>query len=758
MDNEYNWVKEAAERTVNTAAIEKAFMDQAYGFVSDKAAALFKDPFRLGFEIVHKNDKATRMTANFAFRVGSTILYAPVFFINGEIKGADMLYRGDVKRFVPLEGWAEFLTEQKHNAQGEITPAQLASNQRPASTDLQSLAYPQGMSKGAAADMKPLDEMLEHCLLSSSCPQILPDMIANEGPDSLEKLASLIEDSQLASIYMAENYTEEQLVPEQAWLEAMEEDVVKSASAVEDATRNGVENGLLLYTDITPGMSKEAADGVFKYGYGFDDNRPLPEHTKVYIDDADTIDTSISEPGLANVISDGEATFEALVMRGGWDTEASQFITGSGGTKSCYAEPAIAGPDDDLCWRVFHTSKGEVSDMLRRDIFGKRIAGNDGCCFQNVDDADIPFVKADKVKTGQYYVAVHKPSLSCSAPLVITHKRTTKGCTTLDLSVGYTCGSSYKLFYKADGTPDKDLKHINDDIVFLKIKAKKDKEGQILNTWDTRVGGPADMNAWLLTSSGDVVKAASVTYEQGLFHIRMDGAWTNDLTRREFITKMAAQLGTSTIHAEAVAARAVARRSVDISLGYTHMAKAAYATSIIDSEIDTETTNDVFGVAQDSPSVQVLNTTTPQISVPEQHIGDRQEHFMGSLAESAIDAGLPGDALQTMSPEDLAGAATKLQLPHVFDHGVVGQLTERVYDSVAQVQKYLPKIESGLDHTGRVLFLLRYKPTDFEEAYGQDDMEEMEQELASVFKSTGAMVLRLLRKSKQEKFSPQSNA
>ena len=96
-----DWRKNAAA-TYPDQDVEKAFLDQAYVFIQNKATPLMRDPYRLGFEIVFKNDDNTRMVGIFVFRVDDDLLYAPVFFINGEIKGTDLLYRHATKKFVPL--------------------------------------------------------------------------------------------------------------------------------------------------------------------------------------------------------------------------------------------------------------------------------------------------------------------------------------------------------------------------------------------------------------------------------------------------------------------------------------------------------------------------------------------------------------------------------------------------------------------------------------------------------------------------------
>ena len=104
-----DWKKYAAAQ-YSDVDVEKAFLDQAYIFIQNKATPLMKDPHKLGFEIVFKNDSNTKMVGIFVFRVNRELLYAPVFFLNGSVKGTDLLYRHGVKKFVCLTNdWCQYL-------------------------------------------------------------------------------------------------------------------------------------------------------------------------------------------------------------------------------------------------------------------------------------------------------------------------------------------------------------------------------------------------------------------------------------------------------------------------------------------------------------------------------------------------------------------------------------------------------------------------------------------------------------------------
>ena len=119
---------------------------------------------------------------------------------------------------------------------------------------------------------------------------------------------------------------------------------------------------------------------------------------------------------------------------------------------------------------------------------------------------------------------------------------------------------------------------------------------------------------------------------------------------------------------------------------------------------------------------------------------------MGQKAED----GIGKDKLMVMSPDQIAQFASSNNLPNVFEHGLVGSLV-KVYDSVSMIDKYLPDMESAIDRLGRILFLFYWKPRDFEDAYGTDDMANLENQLLSNFKSFGALVLDLIKKSKKRK-------
>jgi len=237
IDPDFQWKQAASQEGVDYDAVQKSFMDQSYGVVANKAKILFQDPFRLGFEIVHRNEKATKMVGIFAFRVNRDLLYAPTFFVNGEIKAADMLYRADVKRFVPLtEDWCAFLARGVSESAGEPTDK---GRMRQADAYMDRLAYPQRVKYASEK------EFVDSCM-DTPCDKLIPELEKRASKAALGKLLSYLgvgTGGALLGSGMGYN------LGEKSGLEAGGEDAVRNILAgmyrhLNDMQAQGIENPL----------------------------------------------------------------------------------------------------------------------------------------------------------------------------------------------------------------------------------------------------------------------------------------------------------------------------------------------------------------------------------------------------------------------------------------------------------------------------------------------------------------------------------
>jgi len=99
------------------APFEQAFSNLAHAYMRDKAPTLLDH--ELGFQLLDRNEENTQAVGVMAFKVGSSQLFAPVFFLQGELKGHELLYLKNQDMFVPLkENWLNYVINRKPNIIG----------------------------------------------------------------------------------------------------------------------------------------------------------------------------------------------------------------------------------------------------------------------------------------------------------------------------------------------------------------------------------------------------------------------------------------------------------------------------------------------------------------------------------------------------------------------------------------------------------------------------------------------------------------
>lgn len=91
---------------------EQAFSNLAHAYLQDKAPGLLDH--EVGFQLLDRNNENTKAVGVFAFKLGTMWLYAPMFFLNGDLKGHELLYLKNQDMFVPLkENWINYLINRK---------------------------------------------------------------------------------------------------------------------------------------------------------------------------------------------------------------------------------------------------------------------------------------------------------------------------------------------------------------------------------------------------------------------------------------------------------------------------------------------------------------------------------------------------------------------------------------------------------------------------------------------------------------------
>ena len=98
---------------------EQQFFQVALPQIRDKAPALVRH--FIAFQMLQgsKSDDDTRAAGVFIFKVGPEIILCPVFFINGELKGYDMMILRSSESFLPLtEDWVDRVVSRSDRTAG----------------------------------------------------------------------------------------------------------------------------------------------------------------------------------------------------------------------------------------------------------------------------------------------------------------------------------------------------------------------------------------------------------------------------------------------------------------------------------------------------------------------------------------------------------------------------------------------------------------------------------------------------------------
>lgn len=95
-------------KLADDVTFEQNFFHLAFAYIRDKIPNLLD--YMLGFEVVNKNEEGTQAIGLFKFDVSGRQMYVPVFYKNGELKGAELLYNQNQDAFIPnKENWVDTL-------------------------------------------------------------------------------------------------------------------------------------------------------------------------------------------------------------------------------------------------------------------------------------------------------------------------------------------------------------------------------------------------------------------------------------------------------------------------------------------------------------------------------------------------------------------------------------------------------------------------------------------------------------------------
>jgi len=720
---EPNWKKHAAQ-VYSDKDVEKAFLDQAYMFIQNKATPLMQDPYRLGFEIVFKNDANSKMVGIFAFKVGEELIYAPAFFVNGSIKGTDLLYRHKSKTFVPLTNdWATYLVGIQQNKSGAAIPkGQSQADGLNVRKIILPPDYSQGPTKTASynkiketndwlPNIEEVYEEIKEANTSEDNGNVLKSLILDVGQDAVKKITDVMEKDATFALNILQHVGLENVL-----LDEVKEKQVKKASTHE--------KGLVLHMGFANENVKQASEKMAANGFLFEDNRPETDLVHSVFEDKSTEYSGVSEAGVHKVLKKDGTTSSCLIVPSNGHSITSSFwhddddmdthqrsggSRGYGDTKQRYTVVDLG----NNAYECVESSKVITADDEKEKSF---------------EDSDELDRFSETPTPGNYYMlldvsnGVNGNTISDSF-YVKSSVSSGEGVNKYRVdwsSESYGNDSDLPTItlnpdYETNNYKDKVFK--KGDVVFVKVDKKNKLDlATASDLHNMFMSGGIKSASIHKTDMGFVTKSGSfVTSEQSelstMCYLMKAGYFTENLA--ESIIKKASEKGSVNFY--------IPKTAHNLSFGQNP------------DDYFTEDVDDVFGISRQHPqSVRLIADSAEPDMPDDSRIGDSIKFDNAGQLEGK-------------GPNELAAMADQLGVPSLFEHGVVGSLAN-TYDSSMLIDKYFPDLEKALDRLGRMVFLFYWKPEDFSHLYGTDDQSSLENMLVSNFKQFGELVLELLKK------------
>lgn len=748
--NDYDWRKQAAAAVANNDQIEKAFADQAFSFVAQKASKICTSPYMLGFEMIYANDDKSRLVGIFGFRIDKSLFYAPVFFLNGQIKGQLLLWRVENKKFVPLEeDWIDYLLEKNISEDGKaLNKTRTDSLQTGVSLD--PLIYPRRYKTASAQTLpkflQPSDRSNPAWVasfLNGFCPKVasvaptglLSKFIAEDGGElAFDAIACAVKSSYAFA---------------EALMHAVNDIDELAVFQTKKASAPAPKHTLSIRTGHIKAASTAAELNQFcKLGYIFDDKRHDEEINQVYKDTDHNLE-DMQTPGLYAVMTlDGSKT-RVLAAAVSATCECN-----SGNAKLLPVSSRNRVSSKESKHALIFLDKKNAIKFYTLEAGQENSYG----AVLNEEDEVIADLGVETPSVGKTYLLFFPKDKTVSdRAFKITGKsETAAGTTSLETVEVREWGQDYQPceLILNDNAPKSwwPAGVIGKDTRFIEIATESDRANFNGESRVKLVATPALMKPYemfeALMSSGlrkftleGVDDGIEINTGNKLKRFMTDD---NDAGTVKAAAFLAADLG---IKADAVNELLVEAQTKKVAFWVEpkNIKMALGLTRVIDRADFTPSYDSYFNTAIEVPKEYALRTETkgPQIrEIPLNEVYD-PSHGNGGNKNS-----LSAEDLLANKPEQLKQLADSKHLPFVFEHGVVGSLV-KTFDAGAMIDKYLPNMENALDSIGRMIFLFYWKPKDFENAIGQDDMTDMESELTSNFKSLGALTLNLLKKSKK---------
>ena len=772
-----------ADDSVKTAGIESPDQTQgemdfsriAFAFLRDRAPGLL--PHLVGFENVEREDDGSRAVGLFGFAVDQSFYYVPVFFLNNQIKGMDLLYSKNENLFVPLrEAWVNRVVNRKSVALGQ--PGGRMDKMQFSTPDFRFIRYPPVGGPSDASQLKVShvkadlegayewmqmttanalgeDPAMGDALLKlaeatiegrrdfdkghSELHRFLSDFGGPEAADRLIEWTHNIEFAKSASAFHNMESLLESCFSEK-FMKRAEAPIIEVCDAVRaDMT---AEDRQLLLRDGFRIMDKRAADDK-SVAYAVDMRSSVynPDHAGKYnivLAGGVEKDLFVLKPSVGKLKPSLTIVYDPKKGRAFTCTNDSVFATGDVPEADKGLEEVFSKAKD--AWGMTTTVKpisGE-EDSKNRDT--KYILVNAlGKCtppfsVENYETkGDLGRFAIDWFREPMYRDALGHQTINDENDWNNDDTLVLEDSEGQPRRVGNTLIVPAKSWKILEVSTRRSKLYVEGTGCGAPCAAGGDSDSK------TKDPDPGFIPATYAEARESLMKHGchdiTVGCDDGFaYSIRVDdGTPDANLSRKEACVRLVRDIGLSDVDARSMMKEACdsykSRRFVKFA--QVSMPPPPEQTYAADPQLGIEMQQPIYAA--------VKGQTMSQPPKPGMNIGPGSGVNIGGEGQTQS-GGMPDDAAQ------LAQQAAQTGQKNVFDHAVIGGLA-KTYDSGAQIDQFMPDLMKSLDRLGRILFLFYWKNDEFSERYGDQDMQAMEDNLRGVFRNYGDLILKLKQKT-----------
>lgn len=739
-------------------SFEQSFSNLAHAYLRDSAPKLLDH--EIGFQLLDRNRENTKAVGVFAFKVGSNWLYAPVFFLNGDLKGHELLYIKNQDMFVPLkENWINYLINRKPNILGSgvqrnlsslgqrqpdftqlsRSPAKFGSAQ-PTLKEMMTAAMPafaKSATLNTAQAFKEMGEALD-----------LPTFLKHAG---LEVIASLIKTCQHAPqlAKAIDDFHGLDVVREAMVMAKFREDAARNkiASVLSEAPKEPASaKGLKVITYDTTVQTKAPV------GYSEEDQEKLLRDGVLIQDQRDRDNVSIPyhiqvEKKLFNPTESG--LYEILVKPG--DIERCYVAVQPQGAAKRENFVTVVRVDGARNWLNTRADQVFALSRIEGEEFDKWFDG-------------LPEANSVPSKDARY-IALSKRGDTTAPFRVIKEYGDSNGSTVYEVHLedhskyppkGSICGSCYTDPLNYDKWRDGVRIHLNgkkgaslrasmgdiyvpEGFKLLKVTKGEDDAETAEDQGACGCGEsdpPALMPGNLVDAQLALMQktAAMTVYHNGTrVEIHTPKLIEKELSEKQALVTLVERHGLREQAAREILKQASAKRKFECRVKYAD----PYGGPMMINGAPSAPTD---------PGPVMGGESIMGTSVPTQLGIDTAVQVPG-MSASQTDRSVynPNTLLDQKDVRSVIDAAQSGQR-EVFDTAMVGAMLRAVRDD-SLVDRYMGELTKGLDKLGRILFMFYWHGDRFAERYGKADMPELEDSLRNAFEMLGDVILFLKQKT-----------